>query len=199
MGVAPVHARGVGALLNSPAACRPFPGGRARPQPSLNITPLQNRQREKEGEDYSPNQKRPENLSEKSFFFPSSSFSLGYSEFVSLRFDPLCGPGWCWRSAQREAHCVYANWTTWPLYAFGHIWRQRRLGGYSPSEASGAESRPRPRCVCLITPLCSVAMSCLDVMYHQSYGAHYLPAAAYKATYYNHHHQQQQVRHPSAS
>ncbi|KAF3694991.1 Transcription cofactor vestigial-like protein 3 [Channa argus] len=34
-------------------------------------------------------------------------------------------------------------------------------------------------------------MSCLDVMYHQSYGAHYLPAAAYKATYYNHHHQQQ--------
>ncbi|XP_072253806.1 transcription cofactor vestigial-like protein 3 [Leuresthes tenuis] len=35
-------------------------------------------------------------------------------------------------------------------------------------------------------------MSCLDVMYHQSYGAHYLPSAAYKATYYNHHHQQQQ-------
>ncbi|XP_028993728.1 transcription cofactor vestigial-like protein 3 [Betta splendens] len=35
-------------------------------------------------------------------------------------------------------------------------------------------------------------MSCLDVMYHQSYGAHYLPAAAYKATYYNHHHQPQQ-------
>uniref|UniRef100_A0A673FXC0 Vestigial-like family member 3 n=1 Tax=Sinocyclocheilus rhinocerous TaxID=307959 RepID=A0A673FXC0_9TELE len=38
-------------------------------------------------------------------------------------------------------------------------------------------------------------MSCLDVMYHQSYGAHhYLPAtsaaAAYKAAYY--HHQQQQ-------
>uniref|UniRef100_A0A3Q3W6S1 Uncharacterized protein n=1 Tax=Mola mola TaxID=94237 RepID=A0A3Q3W6S1_MOLML len=32
-------------------------------------------------------------------------------------------------------------------------------------------------------------MSCLDVMYHQSYGAHYLPTAAYKATYYNHHHQ----------
>uniref|UniRef100_A0A3Q3IKL0 Vestigial-like family member 3 n=1 Tax=Monopterus albus TaxID=43700 RepID=A0A3Q3IKL0_MONAL len=31
-------------------------------------------------------------------------------------------------------------------------------------------------------------MSCLDVMYHQSYGAHYLPAA----TYYNHHQQQQQ-------
>lgn len=40
-----------------------------------------------------------------------------------------------------------------------------------------------------------LAMSCLDVMYHQSYGAHYLPAAAYKATYYNHHQQQQQVRH----
>ncbi|KAM4731498.1 transcription cofactor vestigial-like protein 3 [Anableps anableps] len=37
-----------------------------------------------------------------------------------------------------------------------------------------------------------LAMSCLDVMYHQSYGAHYLPAAAYKATYYNHHQQQQQ-------
>ncbi|XP_062288047.1 transcription cofactor vestigial-like protein 3 [Scomber scombrus] len=35
-------------------------------------------------------------------------------------------------------------------------------------------------------------MSCLDVMYHQSYGAHYLPAAAYKATYYNPDHQQQQ-------
>ncbi|KAF7666778.1 hypothetical protein LDENG_00090870 [Lucifuga dentata] len=34
-------------------------------------------------------------------------------------------------------------------------------------------------------------MSCLDVMYHQSYGAHYLPAAAYKATYYNHHQPQQ--------
>ncbi|XP_028846619.1 transcription cofactor vestigial-like protein 3 [Denticeps clupeoides] len=39
-------------------------------------------------------------------------------------------------------------------------------------------------------------MSCLDVMYHQSYGAHrYLPAtsaaaaaAAYKAAYYHHHH-----------
>lgn len=37
-------------------------------------------------------------------------------------------------------------------------------------------------------------MSCLDVMYHQSYGAHYLPAAAYKATCYNYHHQQQQRR-----
>ncbi|KAM9805125.1 transcription cofactor vestigial-like protein 3 [Neosynchiropus ocellatus] len=35
-------------------------------------------------------------------------------------------------------------------------------------------------------------MSCLDVMYHQSYGAHYLPAEAYKASYFNHHHQQQQ-------
>ncbi|XP_055072054.2 transcription cofactor vestigial-like protein 3 [Misgurnus anguillicaudatus] len=41
-------------------------------------------------------------------------------------------------------------------------------------------------------------MSCLDVMYHQSYGAHhYLPAtsaaaAAYKAAYYHHHHHQQQ-------
>ncbi|MEQ2232255.1 hypothetical protein ILYODFUR_009354 [Ilyodon furcidens] len=35
-------------------------------------------------------------------------------------------------------------------------------------------------------------MSCLDVMYHQSYGAHYLPAAAYKAAYHNHHQQQQQ-------
>ncbi|KAK6309842.1 hypothetical protein J4Q44_G00197230 [Coregonus suidteri] len=40
-------------------------------------------------------------------------------------------------------------------------------------------------------------MSCLDVMFHQSYGAHYLPAssaaatAAYKAAYYHHHHQQQ--------
>ncbi|XP_028291541.1 transcription cofactor vestigial-like protein 3 [Gouania willdenowi] len=32
-------------------------------------------------------------------------------------------------------------------------------------------------------------MSCLDVMYHQSYGAHYLP---YRTTYYNHHPQQQQ-------
>ncbi|XP_028248943.1 transcription cofactor vestigial-like protein 3 [Parambassis ranga] len=37
-------------------------------------------------------------------------------------------------------------------------------------------------------------MSCLDVMYHQSYGAHYLPATAYKATHYNHHHQQQQKK-----
>ncbi|TNN03155.1 hypothetical protein fugu_000184 [Takifugu bimaculatus] len=37
-------------------------------------------------------------------------------------------------------------------------------------------------------------MSCLDVMYHQSYAAHYLPAAAYKATCYNHHQQQQQRR-----
>ncbi|KAM9342027.1 transcription cofactor vestigial-like protein 3 [Pholidichthys leucotaenia] len=37
-------------------------------------------------------------------------------------------------------------------------------------------------------------MSCLDVMYHQSYGAHYLPTAAYKATYCNHHQQQQQQR-----
>lgn len=40
-------------------------------------------------------------------------------------------------------------------------------------------------------------MSCLDVMFHQSYGAHYLPAssaaaaAAYKAAYYHHQHQQQ--------
>ncbi|XP_057708902.1 transcription cofactor vestigial-like protein 3 [Corythoichthys intestinalis] len=35
-------------------------------------------------------------------------------------------------------------------------------------------------------------MSCLDVMYHQSYGAHLLPTEAYKSTYYNHHYQQQQ-------
>nr|XP_029500186.1 transcription cofactor vestigial-like protein 3 [Oncorhynchus nerka] len=38
-------------------------------------------------------------------------------------------------------------------------------------------------------------MSCLDVMFHQSYGGHYLPAssaaAAYKAAYYHHQHQQQ--------
>ncbi|XP_059417134.1 transcription cofactor vestigial-like protein 3 isoform X4 [Carassius carassius] len=45
-------------------------------------------------------------------------------------------------------------------------------------------------------------MSCLDVMYHQSYGAHhYLPAtsaaaaaAAYKAAYYQQQHQQQQQK-----
>ncbi|KAL7865687.1 hypothetical protein SRHO_G00109340 [Serrasalmus rhombeus] len=44
-------------------------------------------------------------------------------------------------------------------------------------------------------------MSCLDVMYHQNYGAHhYLPAtsvaaaAAYKAAYYHHHHHQQQKK-----
>ncbi|XP_069748439.1 transcription cofactor vestigial-like protein 3 isoform X2 [Narcine bancroftii] len=40
-------------------------------------------------------------------------------------------------------------------------------------------------------------MSCLDVMYHQSYGAHqYLPtaaAAAYTAAYYHHHHSQQKL------
>ncbi|KAK7939610.1 hypothetical protein WMY93_002936 [Mugilogobius chulae] len=37
-------------------------------------------------------------------------------------------------------------------------------------------------------------MSCLEVMYHQSYGAHYLPAAAaYKATYYNHQQQQKKL------
>ncbi|KAG9271412.1 transcription cofactor vestigial-like protein 3 [Astyanax mexicanus] len=51
-------------------------------------------------------------------------------------------------------------------------------------------------------------MSCLDVMYHQNYGAHhYLPAtsvaaaAAYKAAYYHHHHhhhQQQQQKKFSA-
>uniref|UniRef100_A0A8C7XFE0 Vestigial-like family member 3 n=1 Tax=Oryzias sinensis TaxID=183150 RepID=A0A8C7XFE0_9TELE len=35
-------------------------------------------------------------------------------------------------------------------------------------------------------------MSCLDVMFHQNYGAHYFPAAAYKTTYHNHHPQQQQ-------
>ncbi|KAF3842985.1 hypothetical protein F7725_001834, partial [Dissostichus mawsoni] len=86
---------------------------------------------------------------------------------VSYRFDHFCGPGWCWWSAQQEVHCLYANWMTW-LFAslcFHHY------------------------------PLGSVVMSCLDVMYHQSYGAHFLPAAAYKAKYYNHHHQQQQVRH----
>ena len=56
-------------------------------------------------------------------------------------FDPFCGPGWCWWSAQRVAHCLYANWTTWLLYAFGHIWRHRRLWGYSPSEvSSGVDS-----------------------------------------------------------
>ncbi|CAB1347191.1 unnamed protein product, partial [Coregonus sp. 'balchen'] len=44
----------------------------------------------------------------------------------------------------------------------------------------------------------SPAMSCLDVMFYQSYGAHYLPAssaaaaAAYKAAYYHHHQHQQQ-------
>jgi hypothetical protein len=42
-------------------------------------------------------------------------------------------------------------------------------------------------------------MSCLDVMFYQSYGAHYLPAssaaaaAAYKAAYYHHQQHQQQV------
>ncbi|KAM9710728.1 transcription cofactor vestigial-like protein 3 isoform 2-T2 [Menidia menidia] len=36
-------------------------------------------------------------------------------------------------------------------------------------------------------------MSCLDVMYHQSYGAHYLPSAAYKATYFNHQQQQRKL------
>uniref|UniRef100_A0A673AY88 Vestigial-like family member 3 n=2 Tax=Sphaeramia orbicularis TaxID=375764 RepID=A0A673AY88_9TELE len=36
-------------------------------------------------------------------------------------------------------------------------------------------------------------MSCLDVMYHQSYGAHYLPATAYKPTYYNHQQQQRKL------
>ncbi|CAL8321002.1 unnamed protein product [Merluccius merluccius] len=47
-------------------------------------------------------------------------------------------------------------------------------------------------------------MSCLDVMYHQSYGAHYLPAsqvaaaAAYKAAYYGHHHHHHHQRKPSA-
>ncbi|XP_072901222.1 transcription cofactor vestigial-like protein 3 isoform X1 [Hemitrygon akajei] len=41
-------------------------------------------------------------------------------------------------------------------------------------------------------------MSCLDVMYHQSYGAHqYFPAAAaaaYTAAYYRHHHHSQQQK-----
>lgn len=42
-------------------------------------------------------------------------------------------------------------------------------------------------------------MSCLDVMFYQSYGAHYVPAssaaaaAAYNAAYYHHHQHQQQV------
>lgn len=99
-------------------------------------------------------------------------------------------------SAQLEAHCLYANWTAWPLYAFGHIWRQRRAGGYSASEVEGSVALARVARVSLVRTLSSlslIAMSCLDVMYHQGYGAHYLPAAAYKATYYNH--QQQQVRH----
>lgn len=124
-----------------------------------------------------------------SFFF----FSIFRIQFVTDRFDPFRGPGWCWWSARREAHCLYANWTTWPLYAFGHIWRHRWLGEDSPSEVSGAAVSLLRLSLCYWL-LCSVAMSCLDVMYHQSYGAHYLPAAAYKATYYNHHQQQQQVR-----
>ncbi|XP_046869778.1 transcription cofactor vestigial-like protein 3 isoform X2 [Hypomesus transpacificus] len=47
-------------------------------------------------------------------------------------------------------------------------------------------------------------MSCLDVMYHQSYGSHYLAAtpaaaaAAYKAAYYQHHHHHQQQQKLSA-
>nr|XP_057938376.1 transcription cofactor vestigial-like protein 3 [Doryrhamphus excisus] len=41
-------------------------------------------------------------------------------------------------------------------------------------------------------------MSCLDVMYHQSYGAHLLPAETYRSTYYNHHHHQQQQKRLSA-
>ena len=70
--------------------------------------------------------------------------------------------------------------------------------------SSGLRSRPRQLLLAVFvarfspptsSPPYFCAMSCLDVMYHQSYGAHYLPAAAYKATYYNHHHQQQQVRH----
>lgn len=111
------------------------------------------KQKEREGgKEYSPNQERSENLSEKSCFF---LLFLGYSVFVSDRFDPFCGPGWCWWSAQREAHCLYANWTAWPLYAFGHIWRHRWLGGYSPSEVPGVESRPRLRCARFSPPTLS--------------------------------------------
>ncbi|KAF7215075.1 transcript variant X2 [Nothobranchius furzeri] len=52
---------------------------------------------------------------------------------------------------------------------------------FSPRTSSSSSS--------FSTLIRSIAMSCLEVMYHQSYGAHHLPAAAYKATYYS---QQQQ-------
>lgn len=52
-----------------------------RPQPSLNITPLQNRKREKEGDKHSPNHKRSENLPVKSFFFLS---------LLSFRIQCVC-------------------------------------------------------------------------------------------------------------
>lgn len=53
------------------------------PQPSLNITPVQNRKREQEAKEYSPNQKQSEKLSEKrSFCF--------FFFFVFFRIQCVC-------------------------------------------------------------------------------------------------------------
>lgn len=181
----PRLAAGVSASLNSTAPrTGPSPVGvRKGPQPFLNITPLQKRQ--SAGWKQSVlRQKRPEDLSK-------NILSHHFEDRLYHVSIPFVARGVSGAVAQREAHCL----TAWPLYAFGHIWRHRQLRGYNPCELAGVTEPPPTGSYW--TP-CLVTMSCLDVMYHQSYGAHYLPAAAYKATCYNYHHQQQQVRHSSS-
>lgn len=168
------------------------------PSPRLNITPLQKRKSETVGKESSSNQKRFENLADTTLFLLSPFVGYSLSHIVLNHFVAPGGAGGA-RSGRRivrmqtgrHGHCMRLG-----IYGGTDGWERRAClkprewpcrARFSPPTVSHHEP-PRS---------CPVAMSCLDVMYHQSYGAHYLPAAAYKATYYNHHHQQQQVRRAS--
>lgn len=165
------------------------------PQPFLNITPLQKRKSETVGGTVILIQSEAVwKLVRDEFFFFLSVFRI---QFVTYRFDPSSWPRVV--LVERAAGgalsvcklddmaivCVWAYMEAPVAKSVQPVWSLRS------GRVVRASLLRRSLSFC---PLRSVAMSCLDVMYHQSYGAHYLPAAAYKATYYNHHHQQQQVR-----
>lgn len=161
-------------------------GVRKGPQPYLNITPLQKRQSDG-GKQSVLRQRRLKTCQRYSF----PPIFLGYTLLHNVPIHSVArGVGGAARSGRRI------------VWRHGHC---MRLGIYGGTHSSGGTARVNskewPRFshpTGSYWTLCSVTMSCLDVMYHQSYAAHYLPAAAYKATCYNHHQQQQQVR-PSSS
>lgn len=77
-------------------------GVRKRPQPFLNISPLQKRKSEKEGGGPYPIRSGLKTCQAFSFSFFTIFFFFSFFfgiQFVTNRFDPLRGPGRCWWSA----------------------------------------------------------------------------------------------------